>query len=288
MLPAKMRSKMGMDATTIPVIRLQGVIMSGGSALRQNLNLAACAGRLKRAFEMKEAPCVAIIVNSPGGSPVQSRLIYQRIRDLATEHDKKVHVFVEDAAASGGYMIACAGDHITADPSSIVGSIGVVSSGFGFVEAIDKLGVERRVHTAGLNKSVLDPFLPEKAQDIKRLKELQLEIHGVFIDLVNASRGDKLVEDKTIFTGMFWTAAPAKDLGLIDGIGDLRGTLRGIYGEKVRLKLIEAKKGLFGRPAAMGISGLGIPALDANLGHQIADGLLSSAEERALWGRIGL
>ncbi|WP_198008718.1 S49 family peptidase [Ahrensia sp. R2A130] len=279
---------MGMDAAIIPVVRLEGAIMSGGSALRQNLNLAGCASRLKRAFEMKEAPCVAIIVNSPGGSPVQSRLIYQRIRDLATEHDKKVHVFVEDAAASGGYMIACAGDQITADPSSIIGSIGVVSSGFGFVGAINKLGVERRVHTAGLNKSVLDPFLPEKAQDIKRLKELQLEIHGVFIDLVKASRSDKLVEDKSMFTGMFWTAGPAKDMGLIDGIGDLRGTLRGFYGEKTKLKLVEAKKGLLGRSASMGISGLGIPVMDANLGHQIADGLLSTAEERALWGRIGL
>ncbi|MEM1317588.1 MAG: S49 family peptidase [Pseudomonadota bacterium] len=279
---------MGMEGTIIPVVRLEGAIMSGGSPLRQNLNLAACAGRLKRAFEMKKAPCVAIIVNSPGGSPVQSRLIYQRIRDLAQEHEKKVHVFVEDAAASGGYMIACAGDEITADPSSIIGSIGVVSAGFGFVGAIDKLGVERRVHTAGLNKSVLDPFLPEKAQDVKRLKELQLEIHGVFIDLVKGSRGDRLNEDKDTFTGMFWTAAPAKDIGLIDRIGDLRGTLRSLYGEKVKLKLIDAKKGLFGRPAALGISALGIGAGQANLGHQIADGLLTSAEERALWSRIGL
>ena len=170
LLPAKLRSKMGGDAVTIPVVRLTGTIMAGGNSFRPSLNLASCAGRLAKAFSDKKAPAVAIIVNSPGGSPVQSRLIYRRIRDLAAEKNKKVHVFVEDAAASGGYMIACAGDDIVADPSSIVGSIGVISSGFGFEGAIDKLGITRRVHTAGKNKSVMDPFLPEKKADIERLK----------------------------------------------------------------------------------------------------------------------
>ena len=161
-LPAKLRAKMGGDGVVIPVVKLSGAIMDGGSALRPSLNLGSCAIRLQKAFETKGAPAVAIVVNSPGGSPVQSRLIYRRIRDLAKEKDKKVHVFVEDAAASGGYMIACAGDDITVDPSSIVGSIGVISASFGFVDAIEKIGVKRRVHTAGQNKSVMDPFLPEE------------------------------------------------------------------------------------------------------------------------------
>ena len=155
-LPARFRS----DQTIIPVVRLQGSIMSGGSQFRSNLNLASVSSQLGKAFSDKKAPVVAICINSPGGSAVQARLIYKRIRDLAEEKDKKVIVFLEDVAASGGYMIACAGDEIIADPSTIVGSIGVISAGFGFVGLIDKLGIERRVYTAGQNKSVLDPFRP--------------------------------------------------------------------------------------------------------------------------------
>lgn len=257
--------------------------MSGGSALRPALNLSGCAEQLEKAFGMKGSPAVAIAINSPGGSPVQSRMIYRRIRDLAKEKDKKVHMFVEDAAASGGYMIACAGDDITADPSSIVGSIGVISASFGFVDAIDKIGVKRRVHTAGQNKSVMDPFLPEKKADIDRLKALQLEIHQVFIDLVKESRGEKLVEHKDMFTGMFWTGQPALELGLIDAIGDIRSSLKAKYGEKTSMKLIEAKKGLFGNRPVSGVDFSG-----EAVAHGLADGLVSSVEERALWNRLGL
>src|SRR5690606_8744743 len=174
----------------IPVVRLQGVIAAEQRPGR--LNIAGVEPLLTRAFAMKAAPAVAIVINSPGGSPVQSRLISKRIRELADQHNKPVLVFVEDAAASGGYFIAVAGDEIFVDPSSIVGSIGVIMAGFGFVEAIDKLGIERRVHTAGRNKSTLDPFLPEKASDIKRIKQVELDIHQVFIDVVKTRRGTKL------------------------------------------------------------------------------------------------
>ena len=283
LVPAKFRK----TGVTIPVVKLSGAIMSGGSQFRPALNIASCATILERAFDDKNAPAVAIVVNSPGGSPVQSRLIYQRIRDLAEEKKKKVHVFVEDAAASGGYMIACAGDDITVDPSSIVGSIGVVSASFGFVDAIKKVGVKRRVYTAGQNKSVLDPFMPEKKEDIARLKELQLEIHDVFISLVKESRGDRLADNKDLFTGMFWTGIKGKELGLVDAIGDVRSTLKQRYGEKTKLELIEAKKGLFGRRSASGVSLLSQSAASDIAAHA-TEGLVSVAEERALWSRLGL
>ena len=288
LLPAKLRAKLGANDVVIPVVKLSGAIADGGTPLRPSLNLGSCALRLEKAFEMKETPAVAIIVNSPGGSPVQSRLIYERIRALATEHKKHVHVFVEDAAASGGYMIACAGDDITVDPSSIVGSIGVISASFGFVDAIDKIGVKRRVHTAGQNKSVLDPFLPEKKADIDRLKALQLEIHEIFIDLVKKSRGDRLVEHKDMFTGLFWTGGKAKELGLVDAIGDLRSTIKAKYGEKANVKLIEPKRGLFGNKVAAGVS-TAATALDGEaLAAGIADGIINAAEEKLLWNRLGL
>ncbi|MFD0915992.1 S49 family peptidase [Pseudahrensia aquimaris] len=270
-------------SVTIPVVRMNGMIAAGGSSLRPTLSMAGVAEPLERAFSVKKAPAVAIVVNSPGGSPVQSRLIYKRIRDLAKEKGKKVHVFVEDVAASGGYMIACAGDDITVDPSSIVGSIGVISSSFGFVEAIDKLGVERRVYTAGQNKSVLDPFLPAKKADIDRLKQLQLEIHAVFIDLVRDSRGSKLQEDDTLFTGAFWTGMAGKKLGLVDEIGDIRSTLRQRYGDKVELQVMEVKKGLFGRR-----SGNGIMLDKESLVTAAVDRVAELAEEKALWARYGL
>lgn len=243
LLPAKMRK----EITTIPVVRLSGTIMAGGGGLRQNLNLASCAGLLEKAFSVKSAPVVAISINSPGGSPVQSRLIYRRIRDLAIEKDKKVLMFVEDVAASGGYMIACAGDEIIVDPSSIVGSIGVISAGFGFTEMIKKIGVERRVYTSGLNKSTLDPFKAEVEEDIDYLKALQSEIHEVFISLVKESRGDKLADDVHLFTGRFWTGGKGKELGLVDEIGDMRSVLKSRYGKDTKLKLIAAPKGFFGK-----------------------------------------
>lgn len=287
LLPAKLREKLGTDDTVIPVVKLKGVIMDGGTALRPALNIGTCALRLERAFQTKDSPAVAIVVNSPGGSPVQARLIYRRIRDLAAEHEKKVHVFVEDAAASGGYMIACAGDDITADPSSIVGSIGVISSGFGFVDAIDKIGIKRRVYTAGQNKSVLDPFLPEKDSDIERLKSLQLEIHEIFIGLVKQSRGDRLQDHDDMFTGLFWTGGKAREMGLVDELGDVRSSLKARYGEKTKLKLYEAKKSLFGNKVGVGVSSIAAIEADA-LAAGAADGLISAIEDRALWSRLGL
>tara|TARA_R110002020_G_scaffold86731_10_gene214136 strand:+ start:4148 stop:5005 length:858 start_codon:yes stop_codon:yes gene_type:complete len=279
LIPARFKK----DVTVIPVVRLNGAIMAGGNQFRQNVNIATVAPLLERAFADKKAPAVAIMINSPGGSPVQSRLIYKRIRDLAMEKDKKVLIFVEDVAASGGYMIACAGDEIFADPSSIVGSIGVISAGFGFTGLIDKLGVERRVYTAGQNKSLLDPFKPEKAEDVARLKDLQLEIHRVFIDLVKGSRGSRLKDDPDLFTGQFWTGIGGKELGLVDELGDLRSTLRARYGDKVRMRLIAPQRGLFGRRVPGVNTGLVGGALAG-----IGEAGLNVLEERALWSRYGL
>lgn len=276
LIPRKFRS----EGVTIPVVRLQGVISSSSSALKSNLSLANCAEQLERAFSMKEAPAVAIVINSPGGSPVQSRLIYKRIRDLATEKNKRVLVFVEDVAASGGYMIACAGDEIFADPSSVVGSIGVVSSSFGFPELMKKIGVERRVYTAGKNKATLDPFSPEKESDINHLKELQLEIHETFINLVKNSRKTKLSDNEDLFTGMFWTGIKGKELGLVDGLNDIQSVLKDRYGSKMQMRLINASKGLLGRKSPSGIY--------ADIAGQAIGNIVDVAEERALWSRYGL
>lgn len=280
LLPKRFSDK----SLNIPVVRLSGMIAAGGTPLRQNLSLTSCAAVLEKAFDDKKAPCVAISINSPGGSPVQSRLIHQRIRQLAVEKKKKVHVFVEDVAASGGYLIAVAGDDITVDPSSIIGSIGVVSASFGFPKLLEKIGIERRVYTAGQNKATLDPFMPEKKRDIEHLKTLQLEIHKVFIDIVKAGRGDRLGDDKDLFTGLFWAGQKAIDLGLADAIGDMLSSLKSRYGENVKLKLIEPKKGLFGRRQSGVSSGL----ISANIAAQFVDGTLAALEERALWSRYGL
>jgi len=274
------------NIVTIPVIRLHGAIMAGGGQFRPSLSLATTAGLIEKAFAF-DAPAVAISVNSPGGSPVQSRLIFKRIRDLAREKKKTVLVFVEDVAASGGYMIALAGDEIIADPSSIVGSIGVVSASFGFPELLKKIGVERRVHTAGQNKSVLDPFKPEKQEDVERLKALQLEVHETFIDLVKERRGAKLKDDPDLFTGLFWTGGRGLELGLVDGLGDMRATLKQRFGEKTQLKLISQQRGLLSRFGLFG-SALGGGTAPADIAAAAAHGLADAAEERALWSRFGL
>lgn len=286
LLPSSMRS----DVVTIPVIRLQGAIMAGGGQLRPTLSLASTAGVIEKAFAFKSAPAVAISINSPGGSPVQSRLIYQRIRDLAQEKNKRVIVFVEDVAASGGYMIALAGDEIVADPSSIVGSIGVVSASFGFQDLLKKIGVERRVHTAGKNKAVLDPFREERPEDVERLKALQLEVHDTFIDLVKDRRGVKLADDPELFTGLFWSGKRGLTLGLVDALGDMRGFLRARYGDKVRLKLVAPQRGLFGRRIGLIGSQLFASRQDdtADLAASAAMGVADAAEQRALWARFGL
>lgn len=277
-LPARFRK----NVPVIPVVRLTGAIMAGSGGLRQNLSLASAAPLLHRAFSQKRAPAVAIVINSPGGSAVQSRLIFQRIRDLAEEKSKPVLVFVEDAAASGGYMIACAGDEIFVDPSSIVGSIGVVASGFGFVGLIEKMGVDRRVYTAGQNKVILDPFQPEKKADIAYLKELQLEIHETFIDLVKSRRGDKLADDADLFTGKFWTGKRGVELGLADGLGDVRGVLKARFGKDAKLWLVSPPRGLFGR--RMGLGGTSLDMIGAGAAEQV----MASVETDALWSRIGL
>lgn len=270
------------EGVVIPVVKLQGTIMSGGGRLRPALNIANVGPALEKAFNVKDAPAVAISINSPGGSPVQSRLIFTRIRELAREKNKKVLIFVEDVAASGGYMIALAGDEIIADPTSIVGSIGVVSGGFGFPELLKKIGVERRVYTAGENKAILDPFQPEKEKDIEYLKTLQLDIHQVFISMVRERRGIKLKDDETVFSGLFWTGTRGLELGLIDGLGDMRQELKRRYGPKTRLLAISGTRGLFARRMP------GISAQIGPFGADMAVGLVEAAEDRALWSRFGL
>ncbi len=274
------------EGVAIPVVRLQGAIMAAGSQFRPPLNLSTAAPALEKAFAYRDAPAVAISINSPGGSPVQSRLIFQRIRELAAEKNKRVLVFVEDVAASGGYMIALAGDEIFADPTSIVGSIGVVSGGFGFPEMLKKIGVERRVYTAGTNKAILDPFQPERENEIEYLKSLQLEIHQVFIDMVKDRRGAKLADDPDLFSGLFWTGGRGAALGLVDGLSDMRSELKRRYGPKTRLELVSAPKGLFGRKAP------GIGGLSGDMAERISSAgvaaVASLAEEKALWGRFGL
>jgi signal peptide peptidase SppA len=275
-----LRRLIGDSGPVIPVVRLSGVIAADNRPGR--LNIATVAPLLKRAFDVKSAPAVAVVVNSPGGSPVQSRLIAKRMRDLAAEHGKPVIVFIEDAAASGGYFIATGGDEIIADPSSIVGSIGVIYAGFGFVDAIGKLGIERRVHTAGRNKSTLDPFLPERPEDVERIKALELDVHRVFIDWVKQRRAGKLrASDDELFTGEFWSGIRGLELGLIDGLGDVRDTLRQRYGDKLHLKVIEPRRGLFRLPG-LSFGGGGVP-----LGGLTGD-IVAAVEDRLVWSRLGL
>src|SRR5438132_2597286 len=231
----------------VPVVRLAGVI-GFSTPLKPGLTLAAVARALERAFNMRGTQAVALLINSPGGSPVQSHLIYRRIRQLAAENARPVIAFAEDVAASGGYMIACAADEIFCDPSSIVGSIGVVGGSFGFPKLMDKLGVERRLYVSGEHKAMLDPFLPENPQDVDRLKALQQEIHEEFIALVKNSRGARLTgPEKDLFSGDYWTGRKAVEFGLADGIGDLRTILRDRFGDKVRTPIVAAERGLFGR-----------------------------------------
>ena len=269
---------------TVPVIRLSGVIASSGGLLSgRSLSIDSVAPLLKRAFEMRGAKAVALAINSPGGSPVQSALIARRIRALAEEKKLPVTAFVEDVAASGGYMIACAADEIVCDPSSIIGSIGVVGGSFGFDKAIEKLGIERRLYTSGERKAMLDPFLPEKPEDVERLKAIQHEVHESFIALVKARRGGKLDgHEKDLFTGEFWTGNRALALGLVDAIGDLRSALRERYGDKVLTPLV-VERGLFGRRSPGIAGGLGGFAA-ANL----AEDAMSALEARAWWARYGL
>ncbi len=279
-LPKRLRG----DRPVVPVVRLSGVI-GLAPPLRSALTLAAVARPLERAFGMRRARAVALLVNSPGGSPVQSHLIYRRIRELAAESGRPVIVFAEDVAASGGYMIACAGDEIVCDPSSIVGSIGVVGGSFGFSGLMEKLGIERRLYTSGDHKAMLDPFLPEKPDDVERLKSVQREIHEGFIELVKRSRGARLKgPEKTLFSGEYWTGSKAVELGLADSLGDLRGTLRARFGDDVVTPLVSPARGWFGRvQPGVDTAGLGLARA-----ADFAGELVSALEARALWGRYGL
>jgi serine protease SohB len=273
------------DRPIVPVVRLTGVI-GFSTPLRPGLSLAGVARTLERAFAIRRAAAVAVSVNSPGGSPVQSHLIFRRIRELADEHKRQVITFVEDAGASGGYMIACAGDEIVADPHSIVGSIGVVGGSFGFDKLIAKIGIERRLYTAGEHKAMLDPFLPENPDDVERLKTLQRDIHEDFIALVKARRGAKLKgPENDLFSGEYWTGRKALELGLVDAIGDLRAVLRQKFGEKVSTPLIAVERGFLGR-RLMGVA----PAEALQTGGRtgFAEDVISALEARAIWARYGL
>ncbi len=282
-------------APVVPVVRLSGPI-GMATPLRPGLSLAAIAGALERAFSMSKLDTVAISINSPGGSPVQSHLIYKRIRQLADERKKRVLVVCEDVAASGGYYLALAGDEILADPSSIVGSIGVISAGFGLNKAIERLGIERRVYTSGDMKSFLDPFQPEHRPDVERLLAVQREIHGAFIGVVKERRGAKLkAPDQELFTGAFWTGPTARELGLIDGIGDLRTRIRQMHGDEVRMRLVPVGGGgllaRLRRTPSLAATGEGAGwAVGGQLfaNHSWADDLVGALEARALWARYGL
>jgi len=257
----------------VPVIRLAGVI--GHLPYRGGLNLAGLAGTIEQTFRLRGAVAVALQINSPGGSPVQSALIHGRIRQLAGEHKLPVIAFAEDVAASGGYWLALAADEIYADSNSIIGSIGVISAGFGFPRLLERFGIERRVHAQGARKAILDPFRPEEPEHVERLLSIQREMHDSFKVLVRERRGAKLrADDATLFEGDVWTGRRAVELGLIDGIGDLRGIMRARYGEKVRLRRIGERASWLRRR-------LGFRA------DPVAD-TLSALEERALWARYGL
>jgi len=270
----------------VPVVRLSGVI-GAVTPLRPGMTLAALARLLERAFSFRNAKAVALLINSPGGSPVQSRQIYLRIRQLSAEKQLPVLAFVEDVAASGGYMIACAADEIFCDPSSILGSIGVVGGSFGLQELIRKIGVERRLYTAGEHKAMLDPFLPENPDDVARLKAIQREIHAIFIQLVKKSRGARLKgADDVLFTGEYWAGETAVSLGLADAVGDLRSTLRARYGEKVLTPLIAPASGVLGGLFGRRAPGAGaLAALDGATG--LPDELISALESRAIWAKFG-
>ncbi len=253
----------------VAVIRLQGIISAGGRG--GGLNDASLAPVIERAFRRGRPTAIALAINSPGGSPVQSSLIAARVRRLAEERKIPVHAFVEDVAASGGYWLATAADDIWVDPSSVVGSIGVISAGFGFPEFMDRHGIERRVHTAGASKSLLDPFRPEKPEDVVRLRAILDPIHEAFKTQVRARRGQRLPEDRDLFTGEVWVGAQALGAGLADGIGHLVPKLKELYGDKVRLVPYGLKRPLFQR-----ISG------------RILTDAMDQLEERGLWARYGL
>ena len=258
----------------IPTLRLTGVIGQAGIA-RSGLTIAGIEKLVDKLFSDKKAPAVALIINSPGGSPTQSSLIAEKIINLAKEKDKKVYAFVEDVAASGGYWLACAADEIYLDLNSIVGSIGVISPGFGFVDLIKKIGVERRIYTSGKSKSFLDPFKEEKKEDIDRLKSIQEQIHENFIEYVKSRRGLKLLSsaEDEIFSGLFWVGKKGVDLGLADGIGSINQIIKEKYGNKAKIKIIDQKKSFLQKRLSSSINN---------------NDIFNRLEEMIMWSRYGL
>ena len=253
----------------VAVLRLNGVIASGGRG--QTLNDAGLAPLMEKAFRKGKPKAVALVINSPGGSPVQSSLIGARIKRLAKENDVKTYAFVEDVAASGGYWLAASADEIWVDDSSIVGSIGVISASFGFHQLLERYGVERRVYTAGKDKSMLDPFRPEKEDDVRRLKELQQQIHDHFIDHVRANRGDRLMDHEDLFTGEIWVGDKAREVGLVDGVAHVVPKMKELFGDKVRFQTYGQKRSILSR-----------------FGGQVINDAAASMDDRALWSRFGL
>jgi len=265
---------------TVAVVRLEGVISPRGG--RRSLSLRRYAGAIDRAFKLRGLKAVALAINSPGGSPAQSALLYRRIRQLAAERAVPVVAFAEDVAASGGYWLALAADEIYAEDNSLVGSIGVVTAGFGFVEAMTRLGIERRLFTAGENKSLLDPFSPERESDIVRLRTLQQDLHDSFKDLVRERRGAKLKGDEALlFSGEVFSGRRALGLGLVDGIGELRGVVRGMFGEEVRLRAIEPER-------RRSLLARFLPSFGADAAGDFVGDLAARIEERLTWARFGL
>ncbi len=261
----------------VAILPLEGVIGASGR-FSNAINLENLEDKIKDAFDVYNVKAVALAINSPGGSPVQSELIVMRIRELSKEKKIPVYAFAEDVAASGGYMLALAGDEIYAHKASIVGSIGVINAGFGYTGAIEKLGVERRVYTAGESKSLLDPFKPEAEKDVKMMKEILKEIHDFFKDFVKEARGDRLKGvQKTLFSGRVWNGTEATKLGLIDGVGDMRSVMKEKLGDDVKFKRIKDEKGF--------LKGLiGMRGSKAS----IADEIVNTLETRSEWGRFGL
>ena len=274
------------DAPLVSVLRLAGVIGRVGPVRGGGITLASMEKAIDRAFAPRRLAAVALSVNSPGGSPVQSALIAGRIRARADERGVPVLAFAEDVAASGGYWLACAGDEIFADENSIVGSIGVIAAGFGFSDLIARHGVERRVHTAGERKGMLDPFRPENPEEVERLRAVQRDMHESFVSHVRARRGRRLRErEDVLFSGEFWTGRKAIELGLVDGLGDLRGVLRDRFGERVRIRPVAVRRGLRRR---LGLGVLdGAPAAGMDAGA-IGSEILAALDEWAMWKRYGL
>ena len=269
----------------VPVVRLAGVIGGGGGLRGESLSLSSLSSSIERAFKYKGAKAVALAINSPGGSPVQSALIADRIRALAAENDVPIIAFIEDVGASGGYWLSLAADEIFADTNSIVGSIGVISAGFGFVDSMKRLGVERRVYTAGEFKSLLDPFRPEEPEGVKRLKLIMEDCHDNFKNWVRERRGERLkLGDEEMFEGQVWTGRQAMENGLIDGIGHLHAVLKSRFGDDVKLPLVTRPKPWWQRRLRMAGPG----AVDLADTRAWIDGALDSLEERALWARFGL